>query len=80
MVDVSKEPAPPSEVVYTRIRALGTGGQLRGSDAERAAEALGGVSEAYVIVEGAGARLIERTLATEFDLELQVGPAESESS
>ncbi len=80
VVDASKEPAPPSDAVYTRIRALGTGGQLRGSDVERAAEALDGASEVYVIVEGASARKVERTLTAEFDLPTPADPTEPEQS
>ena len=79
-VDVSKEAAPVSDVVYTRIRALGHGGQLRGADAERAAEALEEVNEVFVIVEGAGARLVERTLAAQLGLPVGGDVGESEES
>jgi uncharacterized protein YecE (DUF72 family) len=53
--DVSRGDAPPEDIVYTRLRALGGGGRVSSGAVERAADELEGHSEAYVVVEGATA-------------------------
>ncbi|HVU02723.1 MAG TPA: DUF72 domain-containing protein [Polyangiaceae bacterium] len=49
-------------VVYTRLRALGAGARVGAAAAERVAERLEGVREAYVVVEGAGAGRVRQVL------------------
>jgi uncharacterized protein YecE (DUF72 family) len=49
-------------VVYTRLRALGEGTRVGANLAERVAERLEGAAEAYVVVEGEGARGARRIL------------------
>lgn len=50
------------DVVYTRLRALGEGARIGAAAAERVAERLEGASEAYVVVEGAGAGRVRQVL------------------
>lgn len=54
--DLSREDPPPGPVVYTRLRALGFGAKVGPRAAERVAERLDGAEEAYVVIEGQGAR------------------------
>ncbi len=65
-------------VVYTRLRAPGSGGVLRPGQAERAAERLvdAGVEEACVLVDGSGVRLVERVFASVLGRELGVEDAD----
>jgi uncharacterized protein YecE (DUF72 family) len=50
------------DVVYTRLRALGEGARIGAAAAERVADRLEGASEAYVVVEGAGAGRVRQVL------------------
>ncbi|NLE87906.1 MAG: DUF72 domain-containing protein [Myxococcales bacterium] len=53
--DLSRDDAPETSVVYTRLRALGFGTRVGARAIERLAERLEGVEEAYVVIEGEGA-------------------------
>ncbi|HYP88321.1 MAG TPA: hypothetical protein VEQ59_09205 [Polyangiaceae bacterium] len=50
--DPARDDLPEGEVAYGRISSLGTGGRVRGSAIERAADRLAGFEEAYVVIEG----------------------------
>lgn len=50
--DPARDDLPEGDVAYGRISSLGTGGRVRGSAIERAADRLAGFSEAYVVIEG----------------------------
>lgn len=50
--DPARDDLPEGPVAYGRIQSLGTGGRLRSSALERAAERLAGFEEAYVVLEG----------------------------
>ena len=54
--DLGRDPAPPGDVVYTRLSGLGSGTRVRGSSLERALDALAGCREAFIVVEGKDAR------------------------
>ena len=50
--DPARDDLPEAAVAYGRISSLGTGGRVRGSAIERAAERLAAFEEAYVVIEG----------------------------
>lgn len=50
--DPARDDLPEGEVAYGRISSLGTGGRVRGSAIERAADRLAGFDEVYVVIEG----------------------------
>ena len=50
--DPARDDLPEGAVAYGRISSLGTGGRVRGSAIERAAERLAPFEEAYVVIEG----------------------------
>ncbi len=50
--DPARDDLPEGPVAYGRISSLGTGGRVRGSAIERAADRLGAFEEAYIIIEG----------------------------
>jgi len=50
--DPARDDLPEGPVAYGRIQSLGTGGRVRSSALERAAERLAGFAEAYVVLEG----------------------------
>ncbi|HVY27507.1 MAG TPA: hypothetical protein VHB79_13205 [Polyangiaceae bacterium] len=50
--DPARDDLPEGEVAYGRISSLGTGGRVRGSAIERAADRLSAFEEAYVVIEG----------------------------
>ena len=50
--DPARDDLPEGDVAYGRISSLGSGGRLRSSAIERAADRLAGFSEAYVVLEG----------------------------
>ncbi len=55
--DLSREPeAPVGSVVYTRLLALGDAGHVKASAAHDVAELVASCEQAYVILEGTGAR------------------------
>jgi len=64
--DVGRNDPPPGDVVYARVRALGTGGRLGEAEAERVALRLAGRADAYVVLPAAGAaggaRLLKQTV------------------
>ena len=53
--DVGRDDLPARTQIYTRLRSIGSGGQVGGGMLERAAERLAGQQEAFVILEGRGA-------------------------
>jgi uncharacterized protein YecE (DUF72 family) len=50
--DPARDDLPDGPVAYGRIQSLGTGGRVRTSALERAAERLAGFEEAYIVLEG----------------------------
>jgi len=61
--DLSREErSDDGPVVYTRLRALGEGARVGAAAAERLAQRLEGCSDAYVVVEGAGAGRVRQVL------------------
>jgi hypothetical protein len=50
--DPARDDLPEGAVAYCRIQSLGTGGRVRGSAIERAADRLADFAEAYVVIEG----------------------------
>jgi uncharacterized protein YecE (DUF72 family) len=50
--DPGRDDLPPGAVAYGRISSLGTGGRVRGSAIERAADRLAEFDEAYIVIEG----------------------------
>lgn len=60
-------------VVYTRLRALGEGARVGAAAAERVAERLEDVEEAYVVVEGAGAGRMRTVLREAFGVPAEAG-------
>ncbi len=50
--DPAKNDMPEAAVAYGRIQSLGTGGRVRSSAIERAADRLVGFEEVYVVIEG----------------------------
>ena len=60
--DVSRSDAPPGDVVYARLRALGAGGRVSGGAVERAIDEIEGHERAYVVVEGDAAARAARML------------------
>lgn len=53
--DLRYRPAPPQEVIYSRLWALGAGARLSVGAVELVAERLTGRTEAYVVIEADGA-------------------------
>jgi uncharacterized protein YecE (DUF72 family) len=60
--DPARDDLPEGEVAYGRIQSLGTGGRVRGSAIERAADRLAAFDEAYVVIEGDNALRAARDL------------------
>jgi uncharacterized protein YecE (DUF72 family) len=50
--DPGRDDLPQGSVAYGRISSLGTGGRVRSSAIERAADRLIGFEEAYIVIEG----------------------------
>ncbi|MDF3071334.1 MAG: hypothetical protein K0R38_6935 [Polyangiaceae bacterium] len=50
--DPARDDLPEGAVAYGRISSLGTGGRVRGSAIERAADRLAAFEEAYIVIEG----------------------------
>lgn len=73
--DPARDDLPEGPVAYGRISSLGTGGRVRGSAIERAADRLAGFEEAYVVIEGDNAlraakdlrNLLGQTFGTDAD-------------
>jgi uncharacterized protein YecE (DUF72 family) len=64
--DLSRDEAPAGPVVYTRLRALGTGSRLTSGTAERLVDELASCEEAYVVTESDGAIRFARLLLSAF--------------
>ncbi len=60
--DPARDDLPEGEVAYGRIQSLGTGGRVRGSAIERAADRLAAFDEAYIVIEGDNALRAARDL------------------
>jgi len=60
--DLTQSEPPPGPIAYTRVRQLGVQSRIGQGAVERLAEALSGRSEAYVVVEGDGARALRGRL------------------
>jgi len=60
--DIAQHDPAPGEVLYSRLLAFGRGARVGLGLAERVAERIRGFSEAFVAVEGRGAREILRAL------------------
>jgi hypothetical protein len=72
--DVAKQDPPPADVLYARVLALGRGARVGLGLAERIAERMHAFPEAFVAVEGSGARAIKTALGMVQDAE----PSEAE--
>ncbi|MGE0326189.1 MAG: hypothetical protein AB7S68_27925, partial [Polyangiaceae bacterium] len=59
------EAAASSDVIYSRVRALGAGGRITSGATDRIAERLADAVEAFVVVEGASAKSLARGLRHE---------------
>ena len=57
-----EDPLGDSDVIYTRLRALGAGARIGAAAAERVAERLEEAAEACVIVEGTGGGRVRQVL------------------
>jgi uncharacterized protein YecE (DUF72 family) len=53
--DVSRSEAPPSDVVYARLRALGGGGRVSSGAIDSAIDELVDKREVFIVIEGASA-------------------------
>lgn len=53
--DPARDDLPAGDVAYGRISSLGSGGRVRSSAIERAADRLAAFDEAYVVIEGENA-------------------------
>lgn len=60
--DLAQTAPPAGEVLYARLQAFGRGARVSLGLAERVAERAAGFSEAFIAVEGVGARAIQRAL------------------
>ena len=65
--DVAREVPRPGRVLYSRLLALGRGGRVSLSLADVVAERLSHYEEAFVVVEGQGAREIQQALGMVLD-------------
>jgi uncharacterized protein YecE (DUF72 family) len=65
--DIAQHDPVPGEVLYARLLAFGRGARVGLGLAERVAERMRGFSEAFVAVEGRGAREILRALGQGVD-------------
>ena len=60
--DIAREAPRPGPVLYSRLLALGRGGRVGLSLADTVAERVRGFEQAFVVVEGQGAREIQQAL------------------
>jgi hypothetical protein len=65
--DIAREEPRPGRVLYSRLLALGRGGRVGLSLADMVAERLSRYEEAFVVVEGQGAREIQQALGLALD-------------
>jgi uncharacterized protein YecE (DUF72 family) len=72
--DVAKQAPPPADALYARVLALARGARVGLGLAERIAQRMHAFPEAFVAVEGSGARAIQAALGMVQDAE----PSESE--
>lgn len=77
--DIAQHDPVPGEVLYARLLAFGRGARVGLGLAERVAERIRGFSEAFVVVEGRGAREILRALGQGVDDE-PIEPIEIEET
>lgn len=64
--DLSQESAPPGELVYTRLLPLGLGARVTSHALEVLVERLESVNEAYVVIQGEGAKAARTQLLSWF--------------
>jgi hypothetical protein len=60
--DLAEQDAPPAEVVYTRLLALGRNTRLGSGAIERVTERLAEAEEAFIVIEADGARGVAKRL------------------
>lgn len=65
--DLAREVPRPGSVLYSRLLAFGKGGRVGLSLADVVAERVRGYEEAFVVVEGQGAREIQQALGLALD-------------
>lgn len=65
--DLAREVPRPGSVLYSRLLAFGKGGRVGLSLADAVAERVRGYEEAFVVVEGQGAREIQQALGLALD-------------
>jgi uncharacterized protein YecE (DUF72 family) len=78
--DIAHHAPVPAEVLYARLLALGRGARVGLGLAERVAERISGFSEAFVAVEGRGAREIQRALGLASEGESDEGESDEGES
>jgi hypothetical protein len=61
--DLTQADPPPGDIAYTRIRQIGVHSRITQGAVDRLAEGLSAQAEAYVVVEGDGARALRGRLA-----------------
>lgn len=76
--DPARDDLPEGDVAYGRISSLGTGGRVRSSAIERAADRLAGFEEAYVVIEGDNALRAAKDLRGLLGAEQNGAPADDE--
>jgi hypothetical protein len=60
--DLAEQDAPPAQVVYTRLLALGRNSRLGSGAIERVTERLAEAEEAFIVIEADGARGVAKRL------------------
>lgn len=78
--DPARDDLPEGPVAYGRISSLGTGGRVRGSAIERAADRLAAFEEAYVVIEGDNALRAAKDLRNLLGAPLGSGGDDEEDS
>jgi uncharacterized protein YecE (DUF72 family) len=76
--DPARDDLPAAELAYGRISSLGSGGRVRSSAIERAAERLSVFPEAYVIIEGDNAIRAAKDLRDMLGVEFGSDPADED--
>ncbi len=78
--DIAREVPRPGPVLYSRLLALGRGVRVGLSMADTVAERVRGFEQAFVVVEGQGAREIQQALGMALDPALEDGVLDDGSS
>lgn len=65
--DIARELPRPGRVLYSRLLAIGKGGRVGLSLADVVAQRVSGFEEAFIVVEGQGAREIQQALGMALD-------------